>query len=125
MFPTIPWTEVDVSGALSDSLVTDFGLTVYIANPSAIPSLDWTLCLESLEYGSAASVAVELYFAETPLSAAEDRKQIVNDTLQYFIWPSVEVPRAPTGLPWQLFITKDATNANIGFRYRWIKPSGC
>ncbi len=124
MFPTIPWTEVAVNGALADTLVTDFGRAVMGTVPDLIPPEDWVLCLKSLEYGAVASVAVEIYFSEVAAATADFRKQVVNDTLQFFIWPSIEVPRSTDGRPWAMYITKAATNANIGFRYRW-QPPGC
>lgn len=114
------WIEFSANGVLADAQVTDFG-----ASLNDVP-LDWTLCLVSIEYGAAASQAIRLFFAPTAAATAETQKEIVNVTQQYFIWPSVIVPRTVTGTPYTLRVTRTvATNANIGYRYEWRPPGGC
>lgn len=120
-----PWIELAVNAALADSLVESFGLTQMQADPDLIPPLDMVLCLETMEYGAAASAAVRLFFAEAVGSTADDQKEIVDLTTDYFIWSPVTVPRTAAGLPWTLRITKAITNANIGYRYSWKRPGGC
>jgi hypothetical protein len=120
-----PWIEFGANGALADVLVEDFGRALMVATPSLIPPIDMVLCLETMEYGAAASVAVRIFFAEAAAAAAENQKEIVNVTDDYFIWSPVTVPRAPTGLPWTLRITKAATNANLGYRFTWKRPGNC
>lgn len=122
-FPTSPWTEVNIDGALADSLVEDFGRAAMIAGTQPTPPLDLLLCVEAFEYGSAASVSVQFFLATTNGVAAELTKQVVNVTQQFFIWSSFAVPRDVNGRPFQLRVTKAATNARIGYRYRW-KPAG-
>lgn len=124
-FSASPWIEFNANGALADALVTDFGGSAMTPGSTNIPPLDWVLCLSAMEYGSAASVAVRIFFEPVLASAAELQKEIVNVTQQYFVWPSVIVPRDGNGVPFVMAITKAATNARLGYKYEWLAPGGC
>jgi hypothetical protein len=123
------WITTGVNGVLADSLVNDFGRAAMALNTDLIPPLDWRLCLIELTYGSAAAVDVTVFFAEAPAAAPENTVQFVNrtgtDAAQFFIYPAVTIPRAPTGLPFTMRITKGNTNANLGYAFEWRQPGCC
>ncbi len=124
-FPSSAFITGAANGALADTLIDDFGRAAMNAGTQPIPSLDWRLCLVSLDWGSAGSAAIRVFFAEQAGVAAELQFELVNLTTQYFVWPSFEVPRSSSGLPYTMRITKAAGNATIGYRYVWQKAGSC
>lgn len=117
------WTNVNVNGALADSLVTDFGGALGATNVTLPP--DSELCL-TLDYSSSAASQVRIYLATGVGAAAQNLVMIYDsafqtnpgaDSTQYLTGICVSVPLIPgTQVPMQLRITKANTTAIIRFK---------
>lgn len=112
---------IAVNGALTDSLVSNFG-----GSAAGVPS-DYRLCIDKLSYSGRTATTLELYLAVAAGGNAEDHNLIVTSSSQLaYEAPSWIVPRvAATGVPYSLWITKGAVNANIILGWKWIPPGGC
>lgn len=123
--PASTYTITGVNGALADSLVQDFGRAAMVLDARLIPPTDWRLCLETVNFSGAASVAVRIFFAEQAGVAAELQVELFSTTSQYIEWTPFIVPRASaTGLPYTMRITKAATNANMTYAWKWVPATG-
>lgn len=113
-------TPIAVNGALADVLVTDFGG----AQSKTVTASDSAALCVVLEYSAAAAGSLLLYLATSAGPAPEDRVVIYNsayqttpDTTESIAGLQFEVPLVQaTRVPYSLYITKAANNANILLR---------
>jgi hypothetical protein len=122
--PQAQWTQIVVSGALTDSLVTDFDAATGIA--PAIAVREAMLCA-TIFYQGVAAVAVNVFLAPAAGAALNNVVPVFNSaTLTPATASSFSVtksvPLQAANLPLQLRITKGLTNASIWIRWDVILP---